>query len=135
MVCERGPGPQWRAPTYRLDAGLGDDTSGLGCTGQFCVVAGVLFGAGLGKVGDGVLEAVALAEVGGDGDPIPGPGMGPGQCLAADPPVEDHHVRNHLLHYHRSLAIAQLTHIEVAFDPVEACESLPAEEDVARRLH
>jgi hypothetical protein len=41
-----------------LDAGLGNDTSGLCCTGELGVVADVLFGAGLGKVGDGVVEAV-----------------------------------------------------------------------------
>src|ERR1019366_2717608 len=123
--------PCRRTSTAVLDAGLGHDTSGRGCAGQFCVVADVLFGAGLGKVGDGVIEAVALAEVGGDGDPIPGPGMGAGQCLAADLPVEAHTVRNHLFHYHRSLAVAELTYVEVAIDSVRSFCSLPAEEDVA----
>lgn len=54
--------------------------------------------------------------------------MGAGQSLAADSPVEEHPVREHLLHHHRSLCIADMTHVEVALHTIGACGSLPAQE-------
>ena len=114
-----------------LNAGLSDDTSGRACAGQFSVVVDVLFGAGLSEVGDGVLEAVALAEVGGDGDPIAAAGMGSGQGHCADIPVVAHPGGDHVLHHDQPLAIAELTYVEVPLDPVGALLTLLAEEDVA----
>jgi hypothetical protein len=70
--------PRYGDPTLRgpptekpvLDDGLGDDTSGCHCVAESLVVAQVLLGAGLGEVGDRVLEAVSGAQVRGDGDPV-----------------------------------------------------------------
>src|SRR5271165_1701341 len=43
------------------------------------VVAFVLVGVGFGEVGDGLVELARAAEVGGQGDPVPGAGVRPRQ--------------------------------------------------------
>ena len=43
-----------------------------------------LVGIRCGEVRDGLVEDVPATEVRGDGDPVPGPGMRPGQRLGAD---------------------------------------------------
>jgi hypothetical protein len=72
--------------TSVLEAGLRDDTSGCRCVCRSCVVPHVLFGPCLGEGGDSVLEAVALAQLGGDGEPVAGAGMRSGQSPPADTP-------------------------------------------------
>jgi hypothetical protein len=47
------------------------------------VVAFVLVGVRGSKPGDGLVEHVRSAEVGGDGDPVAGPGVGPYRLLPA----------------------------------------------------
>ena len=61
------------------------------------MVALVLIGVGLGELGDGGGERVAGAEVGGDGDAVPGAGVGPGERPAAGPAVEGHPGGGHAL--------------------------------------
>ena len=58
-----------RATPNRLYAGLGDEPSGVHGRIEGLIVPLVLVGVGGGELGDGPIESVALAEVGGDRDP------------------------------------------------------------------
>src|SRR5215831_8412132 len=81
------------------------------------VVPFVLVGVVRGEAGDRVVELVAGAQVGGDGDRVPGPGVGPRQRPPADACVEGEPNRPHLLNQRRALHVAQLPPVEVAFRP------------------
>jgi len=61
---------------------MGDDAAGGGGRGKRLVVAFVLAGVGGSELGDGLIEDVRAAEVGGDGDGITGTGV-------QNPPVRD----------------------------------------------
>jgi len=61
---------------------MGDDAAGGGGRGKRLVVAFVLAGVGGSELGDGLIEDVRAAEVGGDGDDITGTGV-------QNPPVRD----------------------------------------------
>ncbi len=54
---------------------MGDDAAGGGGRGKRLVVAFVLAGVGGSELGDGPIEDVRAAEVGGDGDGITGTGV------------------------------------------------------------
>ena len=58
----------------------------LDCLLELVVIALVLVGVGLGEVGDGAVEGVAAAEVGGDSDAVAGACMGAGERPAAGRP-------------------------------------------------
>ena len=80
----RGRHPRWcggwlsASDPGRLYAGLGDQPSGVHGRVEGLIVALVLVGVGGGELGDGPIESIALAEVGGDRDPIAPAGMRPG---------------------------------------------------------
>ena len=82
--------------------------------GQLRVVLLVLVGVGDGEVGDGLVEGVLAAEVGRDGDPVAGARVGAGERPAAQPAVDGHAGRDHLLDGQRRLPVAQLADVEVA---------------------
>ena len=66
---------------------MGGDAAVLLGLDEGVVVAFVLVGVGLGELGEGLVEGVAAAEVGGDGDAVAGAGVGPGQGPAAEAAV------------------------------------------------
>src|SRR6185437_10951718 len=75
------------------------------------------------------------AEVGGDGDPVPPPGVRPGQGRPADARVQDGARHEEGVHVRAALPVMELAHVVVAGYAVEALDALPAQEDVRRRLH
>ena len=85
LAVGHGRRREWSQP------GLGLEPAGAHGVDQGLVVALVLVGVGGGEVGDGPVEGVAVAQVGGDGDPVAGAGVGAGQGRSADPGVERHH--------------------------------------------
>src|SRR5262245_45583690 len=100
------------------------------------VVPLVLIRVGLGEGGEGVVEGRALAQVRRDGDAVARAGVGQGERLAADPRVGHRAVGHHPVRIDRALPVPQLADVEVAPLPiVVAVDPLPAEQDVAHRLH
>src|SRR5215217_185932 len=90
-----------------------------------------LVGVGLRKVGYRAIEALALAQVGGDLHAVTGAGVRPGQRPAAQRCIEGQFIGRHALDVSRALHVLQLAPVEVA-----SCRAAkPAEEDVARGLH
>ena len=65
---------------------------GLGEGGKVGVV---LLGVCAGELADGAIEGVGVAEVGGDGDGVTGPGVGMGQCASAHGGVLEQSVGGH----------------------------------------
>src|ERR1700722_5224436 len=100
--------------------------------GELLVVLLVLVCVSLREVGDRFVERVALAQVGGHGDRVPGPRVGPRQRPSAYAGVKREPERSHQLGVRRALHIAELTPIEMAahIQPLG-----PAEVDVAGGLH
>src|SRR5918994_2135550 len=90
-----------------------------------------LVGVAFRKVRDRTVEAVALAEVGGDLYAVAGAGVRPCQRPAAQAGIDDQLVGRHAPDVGRALHILELAPVEVA--PFRAAK--PAEEDVARGLH
>src|SRR5215212_5273345 len=123
----------WFAPS--LQAGLCSDPARVYGLSKGLVVALVLVGVGSGEVGDGPVEGVAVAEVGGDGYSVARAGVGAGEGRRTDPCVQCHHRGAHGVDVRRSLPIAQLADVEIPGLPVDAGQSLPTEEDVAGGLH
>src|SRR3954462_2244681 len=95
----------------------------------------ILVGVGLGETRQRLVEDLPLAEVGGDGGPVAGAGMGPCQGFAAEGGIDREVGWRHPLDFRRGLAVPQLPHVEAALLVVDASGRHPAEEDVARRLH
>ena len=119
-----------------LEPGSRSDPARLDRSLESVVVAFVLVGVGLGKVGDCPVEGVRLAEVGGDRDPVAGAGMRAGECPAARLSVRGRARRDGCLEGEGALPVLELADVEVALLAVEAgADVLPAEEDVARSLH
>src|ERR1700722_10554707 len=116
-------------------SGLGDDPPVGGGSLEGLIVALVLVGVGLGKRDNGIVECLAGSQVGGDGDPVAGAGVGPGQGPAAQPAVDRHGLGNHLVGVDRTLPVTQLTDVEVPLHPVDALDLVPPEKDVTRSLH
>jgi hypothetical protein len=84
------------------------------------LVAFVLVGVRGGEPGDGLIEDVGPAEVGGDRDPVTGAGVRTGQRPAAQFPVHAQAVRNQGLDGEREFPVAQLADVEVAIGPESA---------------
>src|SRR5215475_3891721 len=61
--------------------------AGFDCPDELVVVAFVLLGVPLGEVSDRFVERIAVAEIGGDGDRIPGTGMSSGKGPPANASV------------------------------------------------
>src|SRR5262249_2969404 len=127
-----GAGTQSRA----LETRLSGDPPRLDGLFELVVVALVLVGVGFSEAGDGLVEAVGLAKVVGDRDPVAGAGMGACERPSAHLPVGSRSGRLRGFECERAFPVLEVTHVEVALLPVEArgCV-LPAKEDVARRLH
>src|SRR5271165_1993945 len=66
--------PAWRK---RLHPGLGGQPPRVDGGGERGVVPLVLVRVGGGEIRDGLVECLPLAQVGGDGDPVAPPGVGP----------------------------------------------------------
>src|SRR5580698_957716 len=81
---------------------------------EVLVVLLVLVGVTLREVGDRLVERVAGAQVGGDGDWVAGTGVGASHGPPADAGVEGEPERYHLLDHRRALHVAQLAPVEVA---------------------
>ena len=90
-----------------------------------------LVGVGFREVGDRPIEALALAQVGGDLHTVSGTGMRTGQRPAADPCIKGQFVWRQALYLRRALHVSQLSQVEVA----TGSATKPAEEDVPRGLH
>src|SRR5215212_4800299 len=86
-----------------------------------------LVGVNLREVGDRPVEALALAQVGGDLHAVAGAGGRPGQRPAAEARIQGQFLRRKALDLGRALHIPQLAPVEVASLPA----AKPAEEDVA----
>src|SRR5271169_1140630 len=71
-----------------LHAGQGGQPPRVDGGGERGVVPLVLIRVGRGEVRYGAVECVPVAQVGGDGDPVPPPGVRPGQGRSADPRVQ-----------------------------------------------
>jgi hypothetical protein len=100
------------------------------------VVPLVLAGVCGGEFGDGPVEHVRAAEVGSDGDPVPGAGVCPRQLPRAQFAIHPHVARLHGLDAEGELPVPQLADVEVAGLAAEPrIGTLPAQEDVAGRLH
>src|SRR4051795_13392534 len=81
---------------------------------KLLVVGVILISVRLGEVAHRAIERLTLAEVGRDRDPVARPGVGPGQCPAAEPRVDVHGLRVHRLDLGRALAVPELADVEVA---------------------
>src|SRR4051812_11125631 len=103
----RAPLPFWD----RSDPALGWDAAVLFRLNQRVVVALVLVGVGLGELGDGAVEGVVGAEVGGDGDAIAGAGMGAGERGGAHVGVDRHRGRRQRLDQRRTLPVPELADV------------------------
>src|SRR5215475_66631 len=79
----------------RSDAFEGFQPPGLDRLHELLVVLFVLVGVTLGEVGDRCVERVAVTQVVGNGDRVPGPGVGPRQRPSADARVEREPERCH----------------------------------------
>jgi len=100
------------------------------------VVAFVLVGVGDGEPCDGLVEDVGTAQVGGDGDLVPGTGVRAGQGPAAGLTVESHAAPCQGLDVDGVLPVPQLADVVVMSGAVRAgFGALPAQEDVAAGLH
>ena len=99
------------------------------------VVPLVLVGVRLGKRGHGAVEGLALAEIRGDRDPVARARVGSRERPAADLGVGLQLGGIHQLDVHGALGVPQLPDVEVARLAVDCLDSLPAEQDVGRRLH
>src|SRR5262245_36709344 len=100
-------------PRPRLHAGLGGQPSGVHGRGEGLVVAFVLVGVAGGELGDGPVEQVALAEVGGDGDPVAPAGVRPGQRRPAEPRVLRGAGHGQPVHVRAALPVVELAHVVV----------------------
>ena len=99
---------------------------------MFLVEIGVRGGEG----GDRAVEAVALAEIGSERDPVARASVRARERPAACRRIGSEPVRQNRLDVDRALSVPKLAHVEVARPTVEiALGATPAEEDVARRLH
>src|SRR6266568_4811865 len=100
------------------------------------VVTLVLIGVRAGELRNGLVEYARAAQVGGDGDPVAGAGVCPRQRPAAERAVHPQAARHHGLDGEGEFPVPQLADIEVTRPPVQAgLGPLPAQEDVAGRLH
>src|SRR5579859_3389416 len=90
VVRRVGLGVSSRPASGRRGHAPGGDGGGEGL-----VVTVVLVGVGGGELGDGLVEDRGLAEVGGDRDPVTGPGVRPGQRPPAQLAVGAHSCRGH----------------------------------------
>ena len=72
-----------------------------------------------GELGDGLVEDVGAAEVGGDGDRVAGPGVGAGQRLPAGLPVDPHAVRDQRFDVDGVFPVPQLADVKVALLAVQ----------------
>src|SRR4051794_39066730 len=90
----------------------------------------------MGEVAHGLVESLTAAEIRGDRDPVPRPGVAARERLAAQRRVELQSLAVHALDLGRSLAVPELAHVEVPRLPVhDPAAADPAEQDVAGRLH
>src|SRR5215472_13451438 len=96
-------------PAYpvRLDTCLGNQPPGVHGRGERLVVALVLVGVGGGELGDGPVEHVSLAEVGGDRDPVAPAGVRPRQGRAAEPGVLRRAGHEQLFHVRAALPVVE----------------------------
>ena len=96
------------------------------------VAALVLVGVGGGEQGDGLVEHAGAAEVGGDGDPVPGACVRPRQRPRAEFAVDPQPGRQRGLNVGGELPVPELADIEVALLAVQpGLDQLPAQENVA----
>src|SRR5207344_2706237 len=107
----------------------------LGRVGERTVIELVLVGVALGELGNRLIEAVALAEVSADRDPVAGSGMGTGQRPAAHLPVYLQPLGRQSLDLDRSLPVPKLAHVEVSVFVVPPERRKPAEKNIACGLH
>src|SRR5580700_5185932 len=141
MACPAPPACRsWsrtRPPPYgkRLYPGLGGEPPRVDGRDERGVVPLVLIRVGHGEVGYGAVEYVPVAQVGGDGDPVPPPGVRPGQGRRADTRVQRGSGYQERVHVRAALPVLELAHVVIAGYAVHAPDALPAEEDVRRRLH
>ena len=120
-------------PAY--SPGLGGQPPGVDGGLERGVVPLVLVGVGRGEIRDGPVEGVALAEVGGDGDPVAPPGVSAGEGRSADARVQHGSRHEQAVHVSASFPVLELAHVVVAGHAVEPLDALPAQEDVSRALH
>ena len=92
----------------------------------------VAVGTGLGETADGTVEHLAFSKVARDHAGIAGLGMGARQHPAAGIGVLDVFSGRHVFEIQLDLHVAQLAHIEIGVEPVDARK---AREDVAVGLH
>src|SRR6185312_13336792 len=117
------------------DAHLSLHAPGGNRVGQRRVVAFGLVGIALGEVGHGLVELVRPAEVGGDRDPVPGPGVRAGEGPAAHAAVAGHRRGVHAYDLGGVFPVARLAEVVVGRAAARRGGALPAEEDVADGLH
>src|ERR1035441_10588521 len=123
----RPPGVERSVPRrWSLQTGLRlVPSAGNGLLEGF-VVALLLFGVGLGELGNGLVEGGPGPEVRGDGDAVAGSGVAPGQRLGTRTGVPDQAGRDRPLDGERALPVAQLPEVVVPGDPVHALGFLPS---------
>src|SRR5580692_13135028 len=97
-----------------LKAGPGGEPSRLHGRCECFIVLFVLVGVGDGEVGDCTVEGIALAQVGGDGDPVAPPGVGAGEGGGADARVQGGTRNEHAVNVGAALPVVELAHVVVA---------------------
>src|SRR5262249_61994941 len=103
---------------------------------QRVVVALILIGVRLGEGRQRLVEDVTRTEVAGDRDPVAGAGVSAGEGPAARPPVRGCTRGAERFKGDRPFPVFELAYVVVALVAVgPGTGALPAEEDVARRLH
>src|SRR5689334_15771363 len=131
-LCQRQPEQQ--VTLCGSDAGLGLGAAGCDRVHEGGVVTFGLFGVAGRETGHSLVELVRAAEVGGDREAVAGAGVGPGQGPRAQLAVVRQLLRPHPLDRRGVLPVPQLAYVVVGI-AAGISGALPAEEDVAGRLH
>src|SRR4051794_1556493 len=118
-----------RSPISGSDAALCRDAALLFGLDEGVVVPVVLVGVGLGELDERLVEGVAGAEVGGDGDAVAGAGVSTNKRPGTEPGVDGHGAGVHGLDERGALPVTELADVEVALHAVVARVVVPTQED------
>src|SRR5208282_6423429 len=106
----------------RLHPGPGGQPPRVDGRGERGIVPLVLVRVDRGEVRYGAVECVPVAQVGGDGDPVPPPGVRPGQGRCADTRVQRGSRYQERVHIRAALPVLELAYVVIAGYAVHASD-------------